>query len=478
MLSRAIVPATIITACAGLAQAQPIDSAFTYQGELRDSGLLADGLYDINFALFASETGGIAIAAELIEDVQVENGLFTTEIDFGASAFTQGEKRWMLIQVSPANAGSFSSLSPRQEINATPFATFATEAMDAQNADFATASGTTLQQAYNNGQTIDLTGFNFDGDISIGSQVDNAAIRILETDTDQALRIIGAEPLIGAPTWSMSMERINNGNRLDIDDNLDGSTGMLFQGYGGEDRLLLSGASSFFEFDSDDTIPDDRVRMPNDSVNAVEMSSEPGVASIINGTTTLTQDLATVDTISSRTIITPDDGYVLVIASFEVQISKGTIGTNITANFGVSDTNTALPSNQDVEIFIDGDLPAGSYDQPVTVHGLFSVSEGANTFYLLGDQNSTDGTFGAIDTQLTCIYFPTSYGAVSPTERPAPGITDFDTAGAAPLNAAQLNAERNASISENNARIAGELAQMKARIAELEAELAGNDRDR
>lgn len=52
----------------------------------------------------------------------VTNGLFTTQLDFGASAFT-GDARYLEVRVRPGSStGAYTTLSPRQQLTATPYA--------------------------------------------------------------------------------------------------------------------------------------------------------------------------------------------------------------------------------------------------------------------------------------------------------------------------------------------------------------------
>src|SRR5439155_90756 len=51
----------------------------------------------------------------------VSNGLFTATLDFGAGVFS-GPARWLEIAVRTNGAGSFTVLTPRQALTATPYA--------------------------------------------------------------------------------------------------------------------------------------------------------------------------------------------------------------------------------------------------------------------------------------------------------------------------------------------------------------------
>jgi hypothetical protein len=78
-----------------------VGSGFTYQGRLTDSGSPANAAYDFQFLLYDTLAGGSQIGAtQTIGDLAVTNGLFTTTMDFGATAF-DGNARWLEIQVRP-----------------------------------------------------------------------------------------------------------------------------------------------------------------------------------------------------------------------------------------------------------------------------------------------------------------------------------------------------------------------------------------
>jgi len=100
-----------------------MDSSFTYQGKLRQSGSAVNGAADFQFRLFDAATGGTQIGGlQAINNVNVADGLFTTTINFGAGAFN-GDARWLEIAVRrPAGSGSYVTLTPRQPMTAAPYA--------------------------------------------------------------------------------------------------------------------------------------------------------------------------------------------------------------------------------------------------------------------------------------------------------------------------------------------------------------------
>src|SRR6266496_549208 len=72
----------VLVACCASATAQT--TAFTYQGKLADNnGNPLSGNYDLEFRLFATDTGSTAIATFQTLIVPVSNGIFTAQLDFG-----------------------------------------------------------------------------------------------------------------------------------------------------------------------------------------------------------------------------------------------------------------------------------------------------------------------------------------------------------------------------------------------------------
>jgi len=114
---------------AGLVYAATLGTAFTYQGRLIDANGVANGPYDFEFRLFDDPCTGIQQESTIdINDLDVIEGYFTVELDFGGSVFA-GDARWLEIAVRPGDStGSFDVLSPRQEMTPAPYAIYAENA--------------------------------------------------------------------------------------------------------------------------------------------------------------------------------------------------------------------------------------------------------------------------------------------------------------------------------------------------------------
>lgn len=93
-----------------------VPSKISYQGRLTDSaGNPLSGSYNLKFELWDQATGGTKLWEQTKSGVQVQNGLFTEQLDVEAGAF-DGQALWLAITVS----GQL--LSPRQEMLPAPYA--------------------------------------------------------------------------------------------------------------------------------------------------------------------------------------------------------------------------------------------------------------------------------------------------------------------------------------------------------------------
>jgi len=108
-------------------QAAPMGTAFTYQSRLIDANKPADGLYDFQFKLF--DDPNVVIGKKIggdvnVADLDVIDGYFAVELDFGSGVF-DGNERWLEMGVRPGDQNDpnvYTALSPRQKVTPTPYA--------------------------------------------------------------------------------------------------------------------------------------------------------------------------------------------------------------------------------------------------------------------------------------------------------------------------------------------------------------------
>ena len=130
-----------IAALVGMSYADPMGTAFTYQGHLYDNNDVANGLYDLEFILYTHPVLPFMATVDpiYVGDFEVVDGYLTVELDFGSDAF-DGSARWLKIGVRDGALGdpnAYTPLSPRQELTPVPHALLAVDAANAQYADTA-----------------------------------------------------------------------------------------------------------------------------------------------------------------------------------------------------------------------------------------------------------------------------------------------------------------------------------------------------
>jgi hypothetical protein len=116
-------------------------TAFTYQGSLEDGGAPAGGLHDFRVNLFNAASGGVAVGPpQCADDVDVIGGVFTLQLDFGQAYATTAE-RYLDIQVrrdtglTCGDLTGYTTMAPRQQLTAAPFAGHALSAFALDAAD-------------------------------------------------------------------------------------------------------------------------------------------------------------------------------------------------------------------------------------------------------------------------------------------------------------------------------------------------------
>lgn len=116
----------ILALLAGQLSAAPLETAFSYQGQLNETGSPANGSYDFQLELFDAASNGNSVAGPItVDDAAVSQGLFTLELDFGMDAIS-AEQLWLQVGVrGGGSSGSFTTLTPRTKLTAGPAALYA-----------------------------------------------------------------------------------------------------------------------------------------------------------------------------------------------------------------------------------------------------------------------------------------------------------------------------------------------------------------
>lgn len=109
-------------------QATSLGTAISYQGHLYDANYPANGQYDFQFRLYNDPNTETQLGNTIdINKLNVIDGYFTAELDFGSGVF-DGNECWLEISVRPGELNDpceYTMLSPRQKITPTPYALYA-----------------------------------------------------------------------------------------------------------------------------------------------------------------------------------------------------------------------------------------------------------------------------------------------------------------------------------------------------------------
>ncbi len=115
-----------IPASAPMEPSAQVTDTFTYQGQLKQDGAPVNGTCDFQFSIWDSPEGGTQFGnTQTLDNVPVTGGHFTVKLGSFHSVYVyfDGRALWLGIAVRcPAGSGSFTALSPRQPLTATPYA--------------------------------------------------------------------------------------------------------------------------------------------------------------------------------------------------------------------------------------------------------------------------------------------------------------------------------------------------------------------
>lgn len=195
---------SIALLCALPAAAQPVGTAFTYQGQLKIAGSPLDDLADFQFTLWDAAgsgnppSGGSQIGPLVsVVNVDVVDGMFTVSIDFGSNAF-DGQARWLQIAVrSPAGSGAYITLAPRQKLSPVPHALVALNAGQWQNSGTAITNTNSGFVGINRTNTVGLEWFGVHAPVNSGY-----GGMYVTTEGDTAWPFYGYRSNNGQVAWS------------------------------------------------------------------------------------------------------------------------------------------------------------------------------------------------------------------------------------------------------------------------------------
>jgi hypothetical protein len=170
IVKRALILFLVAMALAANTFAQ--SSSFNYQGRLSDAGQGANGTYQFTFKLYDGAASGSQVGNALVDvPVTVTNGIFSVDLDFGAAAFSGGD-RFLDVSVRKAAGDPLVALTPRQKVASAPYATRASVANSADSFSGSLAGDVTGLQA---GTVVNSVGGQSAANVAGGVQAANNA---------------------------------------------------------------------------------------------------------------------------------------------------------------------------------------------------------------------------------------------------------------------------------------------------------------
>jgi hypothetical protein len=157
-------------------------TAFSFQGQLAQGGVAANGVYDVRVRMYDAASGGNQVGPTFcFDNVPIVNGLFSTTLDFG-DAFLTAASRFIEIEFR-VDTGTgcgvstgYNTLSPRTQVLSVPMATHARTAGALSALD---GSPIVAVQADNNGR------------VGIGTSTPATSVHVLASDAHLRLDNVG-----------------------------------------------------------------------------------------------------------------------------------------------------------------------------------------------------------------------------------------------------------------------------------------------
>jgi hypothetical protein len=131
-------------------------SSFTYQGRLIKNGQPISDTCALSLSLWDDPSGGSFLNSNTFNTVPISSGLFTVQLDYGASTFN-GEARWIETAVKCTGDANYITLSPRIKLTAAPYALYSLNSW-ALNGNSGTGGNGFIGTADNSALTIGVNG--------------------------------------------------------------------------------------------------------------------------------------------------------------------------------------------------------------------------------------------------------------------------------------------------------------------------------
>ncbi len=385
-----------------------VPNLINYQGVLTDDTgvVVADGSYKLTVRLYDVSTGGSAIFTESHDAVAVVDGVFSLSIgsvNTALGALSFDDPYYLSLEVNDSGV----ELTPRVALQAVPYA------LNAANVSGGGGGGDT-DWVESGGNVYRLT-----GNVGIGTATPGRSLevqgngRFLDADGFPSIRLEDDVSGGGGGYFAIMRDSLS-AIGFEVDGNFVSTR---------EPRVRVLGSARIAILDMS-AEGDDSVVLPGASINADETAQEPGLTHEGNGSTITLSGTTMID-VETITIEAPGPGFIMLEGRTNARF-LGTTGQNQLYMQIDDDMGGGIEGFYWAKVGLTQYAGTGLAYFPVYCSRTFGVpAPGFYTFRLEAAEVSGNGvgaTCSMYQTQLSAVYYPSAYGAVTAAVSDASGF--------------------------------------------------------
>lgn len=181
---------------------------FTYQGILKKDGTPFTGVADLRFSLWndaSSTLPGTQFGGAIDRlNVPVTGGIFTTQLDFGSSVFSE-KRRFLQVESKVAPEASFTPILPRTPVSGVPFAGTTPLATAATRLDSPDGSPTNVVEVDSFGGVKVNSSLQVTGNVNVGIDVNvGGKITLPVTSRSRIFPACAWQPVLSTAAYAVN----------------------------------------------------------------------------------------------------------------------------------------------------------------------------------------------------------------------------------------------------------------------------------
>jgi hypothetical protein len=181
---------------------------FSYQGVLKKDGTPFTGAADLRFSLWNDATStlpGTQYGGSIVRPgVPVSNGVFTVQLDFGSSVFSE-KRRFLQVESMVAPEVDFTAILPRTPVTGVPFAGTTPLAKAANQLDAPDGSPTKVVEVDNSGFAKVNSSLQVSGNTNVGFDVNvGGKINLAPTSRSRLFPACAWQPVVSTVAYTTS----------------------------------------------------------------------------------------------------------------------------------------------------------------------------------------------------------------------------------------------------------------------------------